>query len=70
MIAAEIQANNIKVQELVNEEGLKTGQNVAAGVAGNSKSHAHLEITENQQNIGPKIYYILIQVMYLQLAML
>jgi hypothetical protein len=34
MIAAEIQANNIKVQELANEEGLKTGQNVAAGVAG------------------------------------
>jgi len=34
MITAEIQANNIKVQELANEEGLKTGQNVAAGVAG------------------------------------
>ena len=34
MISAEIQANNIKVQELANEEGLKVGQNVAAGVAG------------------------------------
>ena len=34
MIAAEIQANNIKVKELADEEGLKTGQNVAAGVAG------------------------------------
>jgi hypothetical protein len=34
MITAEIQANNIKVQELANEEGLKVGQNVAAGVAG------------------------------------
>jgi hypothetical protein len=34
MITAEIQANNIKVQELAGEEGLKTGQNVAAGVAG------------------------------------
>jgi hypothetical protein len=34
MIAAEIQANNIKVKELADEEGLKVGQNVAAGVAG------------------------------------
>jgi hypothetical protein len=34
MIAAEIQANNIKVKDLAEEEGLKTGQNVAAGVAG------------------------------------
>jgi hypothetical protein len=34
MIAAEIQANNIKVKQLADEEGLKTGQNVAAGVAG------------------------------------
>jgi hypothetical protein len=34
MITAEIQANNIKVQELADEQGLKTGQNVAAGVAG------------------------------------
>jgi hypothetical protein len=34
MISAEIQANNIKVQELADEEGLKVGQNVAAGVAG------------------------------------
>src|SRR5262245_45691165 len=33
-IAAEIEANNIKVRELVDEQGLKTGQNVAAGVAG------------------------------------
>jgi hypothetical protein len=34
MITAEIQANNIKVQELAGEEGWKTTQNVAAGVAG------------------------------------
>jgi hypothetical protein len=34
MITAEIQANNIKVKELADEEGLKVGQNVAAGVAG------------------------------------
>ena len=34
MITAEIQANNIKLQELAGEEGLKTGQNVAAGAAG------------------------------------
>jgi hypothetical protein len=34
MIAAEIQANNVKVKELADEQGLKTGQNVAAGVAG------------------------------------
>jgi hypothetical protein len=34
MVTAEIQANNIKVQELANEERLKVGQNVAAGVAG------------------------------------
>jgi hypothetical protein len=33
-IQAEIQANNIKVRELADEEGLKVGQNVAAGVAG------------------------------------
>jgi hypothetical protein len=33
MIAAEVQANNIKVRELADEQGLKT-QNVAAGVAG------------------------------------
>jgi hypothetical protein len=33
-ISAEIQANNIKVQELADEQGLKTAQNVAAGVAG------------------------------------
>jgi hypothetical protein len=33
-ITAEIQANNIKVQELADEQGLKVGQNVAAGVAG------------------------------------
>ena len=33
-LTAEIQANNIKVQELADEQGLKTGQNVAAGVAG------------------------------------
>jgi hypothetical protein len=34
MISAEIQANNIKVQELAGEEGAKVAQNVAAGVAG------------------------------------
>jgi len=33
-LTAEIQANNIKVQELADEQGLKVGQNVAAGVAG------------------------------------
>jgi hypothetical protein len=34
MIAAEIEANNIKVQELASEQGGKVAQNVAAGVAG------------------------------------
>jgi hypothetical protein len=34
MVVAEIEANNIKVRELADEQGLKTGQNVAAGVAG------------------------------------
>jgi hypothetical protein len=34
IITAEIQANNIKVQELAGEEGAKVAQNVAAGVAG------------------------------------
>jgi hypothetical protein len=34
MISAEIQANNIKVQELAEEQGLKVAQNVAAGVVG------------------------------------
>ncbi|HEY7230588.1 MAG TPA: hypothetical protein VH558_09480 [Pseudolabrys sp.] len=34
MIQAEIQANNIKVRELADEQGLKVAQNVAAGVAG------------------------------------
>jgi hypothetical protein len=33
-IAAEIDANNQKVTELASEQGLKIGQNVAAGVAG------------------------------------
>jgi hypothetical protein len=33
-IQAEIQANNSKVQELADEQGLKVAQNVAAGVAG------------------------------------
>jgi hypothetical protein len=33
-IQAEIQANNLKVKELADEQGLKTGQNVAAGVVG------------------------------------
>src|SRR5205807_3225040 len=34
MIVAEIEANNIKVRDLAGEEGGKTAQNVAAGVAG------------------------------------
>jgi hypothetical protein len=34
MIQAEIQANNIKVKELADEQGFKVAQNVAAGVAG------------------------------------
>jgi hypothetical protein len=34
MISAEIQANNVKVKELADEQGLKTVQNVAAGVVG------------------------------------
>ena len=33
-IMAEVEANNKRVQELASEEGLKVGQNVAAGVAG------------------------------------
>jgi hypothetical protein len=33
-ITAEIQANNVRVQQLADEQGLKVGQNVAAGVAG------------------------------------
>ena len=33
-LTAEIQANNIKVQELADEQGGKVAQNVAAGVAG------------------------------------
>ena len=33
-IRAEIEANNVKFKELADEQGLKTGQNVAAGVAG------------------------------------
>ena len=33
-LAAEIEANNQKVKELASEQGLKVGQNVAAGVAG------------------------------------
>jgi len=33
-ILAEVQANNVKVQELAGEQGLKIAQNVAAGVAG------------------------------------
>lgn len=33
-IQAEIAANNVKVQKLADEEGWKTAQNVAAGVAG------------------------------------
>jgi hypothetical protein len=34
MIVAEIEANNIKVQELAGEQGGKVAQNVAAGVGG------------------------------------
>jgi|SRR5262245_1554835 len=34
MITAEIEANNLKVQDLARERGLKTAQNVAAGVVG------------------------------------
>ena len=34
MIQAEIQANNVKVKELADEQGLKVAQNVAAGVVG------------------------------------
>jgi hypothetical protein len=33
-IFSEVQANNAKVQQLASEQGLKTAQNVAAGVAG------------------------------------
>ena len=34
MITAEIEANNVKFKELSDEQGLKVGQNVAAGVVG------------------------------------
>jgi hypothetical protein len=34
MISAEIQANNVKIKELADEQGIKTAQNVAAGVVG------------------------------------
>ncbi len=34
MIRAEIEANNQKAKQLVDEQGLKTAQNVAAGVVG------------------------------------
>lgn len=33
-IAQEVQINNAKVQKLASDQGLKTTQNVAAGVAG------------------------------------
>lgn len=33
-VLAEVQANNTKVQQLASDQGLKTTQNVAAGVAG------------------------------------
>jgi hypothetical protein len=33
-IMAEVQSNNSKVQQLASDQGLKTTQNVAAGVAG------------------------------------
>jgi hypothetical protein len=34
MIRAEIEANNIKIKELADEQGWKTAQNVAAGIGG------------------------------------
>jgi hypothetical protein len=34
MITAEIDANNLKFKELADEQGLKVGQNIAAGVVG------------------------------------
>lgn len=34
MISAEVQANNVKVKQLADEQGLKVAQNVAAGVVG------------------------------------
>jgi hypothetical protein len=34
MISAEIQANNLKIKELADEQGIKVAQNVAAGVVG------------------------------------
>jgi hypothetical protein len=34
MITAEIDANNLKFKELADEQGLKVGQNVGAGVVG------------------------------------
>jgi hypothetical protein len=34
MIRAEIEANNAKAKQLADEQGLKTAQNVAAGVVG------------------------------------
>jgi hypothetical protein len=34
MISAEIQANNVRVKELADEQGLKVAQNVVAGVSG------------------------------------
>ncbi len=34
MIRAEIEANNIKVQELASEQGVKVAQNVVTGAAG------------------------------------
>jgi hypothetical protein len=33
-LQAEIQANNIRVQELADEQGLKVAQNVGAGIVG------------------------------------
>jgi len=33
-ITAEIEANNVKFKELADEQGLKVGQNIAAGAAG------------------------------------
>jgi hypothetical protein len=33
-LTAEMDANNLKFKELADEQGLKTGQNVAAGVVG------------------------------------
>ena len=60
-IYAEIQANNLRVQQLADEQGLKVAQNVAAGVAGlwplwfamDFKGAADKEVTARASNILP-----------------